>query len=326
MTSIRDRGKKATPKTRSSKPASLWFDLPGYLEARRREVDAALERFLPPAHRHPATLHQAMRHSLLSGGKRLRPILVLAAAEACGTPRRRLLPAAAALEFIHTYSLIHDDLPAMDDDDLRRGRPTCHKVFGEAAAILAGDALLTAAFELLTGPVQRRLLAPLGSRGQVRQLEAAALLAQAAGMAGMVGGQMADIESEGKEVELPALQYIHVHKTGKLLQASLLVGALLSGASPARLKALGTYGESLGLAFQIMDDVLDVSGDREKMGKNTGGDAAKAKATYPAFFGLEDSRRKAEALSRRAVLSLRGFGSAGEPLRALAKFVVEREV
>jgi geranylgeranyl diphosphate synthase type II len=316
----------AKRRIRSSKKAELWFDLPGYLKARRREVDAGLEHFLPPADRHPETLHRAMRHSLLSGGKRLRPILVLAAAEACGVPRQRVLPAACALEFIHTYSLIHDDLPAMDDDDLRRGRPTCHKVFGEAAAILAGDALLTAAFELLAGAQQRRGLAFLGTRGAGRQLQATALLASAAGMAGMVGGQMADIEAEGKAVDLPALQYIHVHKTGKLLQASVLVGALLSGASAAALKSLGAYGESLGLAFQIMDDVLDVAGDKEKLGKNTGGDAAKAKATYPAFFGLEESRREAGELCRRALASLRVFGAAAEPLRALAKFVVEREV
>jgi geranylgeranyl diphosphate synthase type II len=289
-------------------------------------VDKGLEQFLPPAQRHPETLLKAMRHSLLSGGKRLRPILVLAAAEACGAPRQRVLPAACALEFIHTYSLIHDDLPAMDDDDLRRGRPTCHKVFGEAAAILAGDALLTAAFELMTGAPQRRLLSALGPQGAQRQLDATEVLAQAAGYAGMVGGQMADMESEGREVDLPALQYIHVHKTGKLLQASVLVGALLAGAKPAVVKSLGVYGESLGLAFQIMDDVLDVTGSAEKMGKNTGGDAAKAKATYPAFFGLEESRREAEELSRRAVASLRAFGATAEPLRALAKFVVEREV
>ena len=281
---------------------------------------------MPPADRHPETLHRAMRHSLLSGGKRLRPILTLAAAEACGVLRQRVLPAACALEFIHTYSLIHDDLPAMDNDDLRRGRPTCHRVYGEAAAILAGDALLTAAFERITGEEQRRLLAPLRSQGPGRQLEAASLLAQAAGMAGMVGGQMADMEAEGKEVDLPALQYIHVHKTGKLLQAAVVVGALLAGASKAALKSLGAYGEFLGLAFQIMDDVLDVSGNREKMGKNTGGDAAKAKATYPAFFGLAESRQEAGNLSRRAVACLRGFGPAAEPLRALAKFVVEREV
>jgi geranylgeranyl diphosphate synthase, type II len=288
-------------------------------------VDAGLERFLPPADRHPETLHKAMRHSVLSGGKRLRPILLLAAAEACGLPRERVLPAACALEFIHTYSLIHDDLPAMDNDDLRRGRPTCHRVYGEAAAILAGDALLTAAFELLTGSGQRRLLAPLGARGAERQLEAAARVASAAGMAGMVGGQMADMEAEGHEVDLPALQYIHVHKTGKLLQASVLAGALLAGAPASALKALGVYGEALGLAFQIMDDVLDVTGDPVKLGKSTGKDAAKAKATYPAFFGLEESRQEAAALSRRAVASLRRFKAAAEPLRALAKFVVERE-
>jgi geranylgeranyl diphosphate synthase type II len=327
------RTKKVKPKsTRGprgipySNPAGGAFDLKQYLKVRQQEVDAGLARFMPPADRFPETLHQAMRHSIFSGGKRLRPVLVLAAAEACGADRRQVLPAACALEYIHTYSLIHDDLPAMDDDDLRRGRPTCHKVYGEAAAILAGDALLTAAFELMTGKAQRDLLRPLGSLGPARQLEAAALLAQAAGMAGMVGGQMADIDAEGKSVELPVLQYIHVHKTGKLLQASLLVGGLLSGAASRQVKSLAVYGEALGLAFQIMDDILDVVGSAEKMGKNTGGDEAAGKATYPAFFGLEESRREAQGLIERACRAIRPLGPVAEPLKALAKFVVEREV
>ncbi len=314
---------QGTRKTHSSSPA---FKLAAYLVARQKEVDAGLKTYMPPAKRFPETLHQAMRHSIFSGGKRLRPILVLAAAEAVGATRGSVLPAACALEYIHTYSLIHDDLPAMDDDDLRRGRPTCHKVYGEAAAILAGDALLTAAFELMTGPVQRRLLAHLGSKGAQRQLEATTILAQAAGMAGMVGGQMADIDAEGTPVELPTLQYIHVHKTGKLLQASLLVGALLGGATPAQVKALGVYGEALGLAFQIMDDVLDIVGDKAKLGKNTGGDVAAGKATYPAFFGIDASKKEAQDLIARGCRALRPLGSAAEPLRALAQFVIEREV
>lgn len=299
------------------------FHLQSYLEQRRREIDRQLQQYLPPARRFPGRLHAAMRHSLLSGGKRLRPILVLAAAEACGSRRQAVMPAACALECLHTYSLIHDDLPAMDDDELRRGRPTCHVVFGEGAAILAGDALLTLAFGLLASPEQVRLA---GARGPARVVRAVELLAKAAGMAGMVGGQMADLDAEGRDLSLPQLQYIHTHKTGSLFQVSLLIGAVLAGASQARLRALAEYGETVGLAFQIVDDILDVVGQKKNLGKNTGSDQSAGKATYPAFFGVEESRLEAGRLIDRGCRSLRPLGSAARPLQALAEFVLKREV
>jgi geranylgeranyl diphosphate synthase, type II len=314
------RAASAKGRNRSSSPADA-FDLAGYLESRRREVDAALQRCLPPADRFPERLHAAMRHSLLAGGKRLRPILVLAGAEACGGSRAAVMPAACALECLHTYSLVHDDLPAMDDDDLRRGQPTCHKAFGEAAAILAGDALLTLAFELMA-----RVSAPRGPRGVRRVVESVEILAQAAGGEGMVGGQMADLDAEGRAIPLPWLQYIHTHKTGKLIQASVLIGAVLAGATTARRRALAEYGETLGLAFQIADDVLDVVGEAGRLGKTPGGDEAAGKATYPAFFGVEESRRQARELADRGCRALKPLGAAARPLAALARFIVDREV
>lgn len=287
-----------------------------YLRQRQKLVDAALDKYVPRRDYFPAKLHSAVRHSLFSGGKRLRPIMLLAAAEACGGDPKAVMPAACALECIHTYSLIHDDLPAMDNDDLRRGQPTCHKVFGEAAAILAGDGLLTFAFELLT-----RVQAPLPAVAA-----AVKLLAQASGMAGMVGGQMADIDAEGQELSLPVLQYIHTHKTGRLIQAAALMGGILTGAPAGRLRALATFGETIGLAFQIADDVLNVVGDPERLGKSTGTDDARGKATYPAYFGLEESRRQAQALLERGLAALAPFGRRAAPLRALANYIVQREV
>lgn len=304
-----------------SSDRSHGFDLTGYLEVRRGEVDAALQHCLPPADRFPERLHAAMRHSLFSGGKRLRPILVLAGAEACGGSRAAVMNAACAVECLHTYSLVHDDLPAMDDDDLRRGRPTCHKAFGEGAAILAGDALLTLAFELMA-----QVPAPRGPRGVRLVVEAIELLAQAAGGDGMVGGQMADLEAEGRDIPLPWLQYIHTHKTGKLIQASVLIGALLAGATVTQRSALSKFGEALGLAFQITDDVLDVVGRTDRLGKTAGKDAASGKATYPAFFGVGDSRHQARTLMERGIRALRPLGREAEPLCELARFVVEREV
>lgn len=287
-----------------------------YLRQRQKLVDAALDKYVPRRDYFPAKLHSAVRHSLFSGGKRLRPVMLLAAAEACGGDPKAVMPAACALECIHTYSLIHDDLPAMDNDDLRRGQPTCHKVFGEAAAILAGDGLLTFAFELLT-----RVQAPLPAVAA-----AVKLLAQASGMAGMVGGQMADIDAEGQELSLPVLQYIHTHKTGRLIQAAALMGGILTGAPAGRLRALATFGETIGLAFQIADDVLNVVGDPERLGKSTGTDDARGKATYPAYFGLEESRRQAQALLERGLAALAPFGRRAAPLRALANYIVQREV
>lgn len=261
-----------------------------------------------------------MRHSIFSGGKRLRSILVLAAAEACAGRSSVVMPAACALECVHTYSLIHDDLPAMDNDDLRRGQPACHKLYGEAAAILAGDALLTLAFELMT---QVKLPAP--AKKTERLSEAIAVLARAAGQSGMVGGQMADLEAESRTIEIPRLQYIHTHKTGCLIQAALLVGARLSGASRAQRQALSQYGETLGLAFQITDDILNITGEMKLLGKKTGTDANRGKATYPALYGIEESRIQARRLIERGRRALRIFGQSAEPLSALGKFIIERE-
>jgi geranylgeranyl diphosphate synthase type II len=293
------------------------FDLKTYLDERRALIDAALAQCLPPEDAPPATVHRAMRYSLLAGGKRLRPILVIAGAEAVGGRADTVLPTACALELIHTYSLIHDDLPAMDDDDYRRGRPTNHKVFGEAIAILAGDALLTLAFQLVASNVTR-----------VREprviCDVVAEIASAAGTAGMVGGQVVDIESEGRAITAETLDYIHAHKTAALIRASLRVGAMLGGAPPDHLEAISAAGGSLGLAFQIVDDILDVEGSLAELGKTAGSDERKGKATYPAIYGLEASRRRARALIEETRAALNGLGPAAEPLGALADFVLER--
>ena len=294
------------------------FDLQAYLKERRALVDAALERFLPPEDTPPPTVHRAMRYSVLAGGKRLRPILVIAGAEAVGGTPETVLPAACALELIHTYSLIHDDLPAMDDDDYRRGRLTSHKVFGEAIAILAGDALLTLAFRLVADNTAR-VTNPLVLRDVVAEL------AGAAGTFGMVGGQVVDIESEGKTITAETLEYIHRHKTAALIRASLRVGALLAGGDAKAVAAIGEAGSDLGLAFQIVDDILDVEGTLEELGKTAGSDERKQKATYPALHGLEASRRQAKMLIERVKQRLGVFGARAVPLQALADYVVERK-
>ncbi len=294
------------------------FDLQAYLKERRALVDAALERFLPPEDTPPPTVHRAMRYSVLAGGKRLRPILVIAGAEAVGGTPETVLPAACALELIHTYSLIHDDLPAMDDDDYRRGRLTSHKVFGEAIAILAGDALLTLAFRLVADNTAR-VTNPLVLRDVVAEL------AGAAGTFGMVGGQVVDIESEGKTITAETLEYIHRHKTAALIRASLRVGALLAGGDAKAVAAIGEAGSDLGLAFQIVDDILDVEGTLEELGKTAGSDERKQKATYPALHGLEASRRQAGRLIEQAKERLRVLGDRAVPLQALADYVLERK-
>jgi geranylgeranyl diphosphate synthase type II len=293
------------------------FDLPHYLSERRKLVDEALERFLPAEDAAPPTVHRAMRYSVLAGGKRLRPILVIAGAEAVGGSAELVLPTAGALELIHTYSLIHDDLPAMDDDDYRRGRLTNHKVFGEAMAILAGDALLTLAFKLVAGNAAQ------GADARVI-CDVVAEIAAAAGTGGMVGGQVVDIESEGKTITVEALDYIHTHKTAALIRASLRAGAMLGGAKPNALRAITDAGDRLGLAFQIVDDILDVEGSLEELGKTAGSDERKRKATYPALYGLEASRARARALIQEAKLALRPLGPRSEPIRALADFILER--
>ncbi len=289
-----------------------------YLDARRRLVDDALDRFLPKARTRPATIHEAMRYSLFAGGKRLRPVLCLAAAEACGGTVEDALPPAAAVECIHTYSLVHDDLPCMDDDDLRRGRPTCHVKYGEGIAVLAGDALLTVAFEILarTPPARRHGVGDYVSE-----------LAVASGSRHLIGGQVLDLEGEGGEtVPTPAqLRYIHESKTAALLAASVRLGAMTANATPDRLEALTTYGRSLGLAFQIIDDILDVTSTSEKLGKSVGKDEAAAKSTYPALFGLEKSRREAVRLTKRAHDALGPFADKADRLHQIADYLLGRD-
>ena len=295
------------------------FDLEAYLNDRRQLVDAALDRFLPSEDTPPPSVHRAMRYSVLAGGKRLRPILVIAGAELVGVQSSRVMPTACAFEMIHTYSLIHDDLPAMDDDDYRRGRLTNHKVFGDAIAILAGDALLTLAFQLVA---QNAALTGVDAKVVC---DVVAEIAGAAGTLGMVGGQVVDIESEGKTITPEALEYIHIHKTAALLRASLSVGARLGGADAAALAAVGDAGQSLGLAFQIVDDILDVEGSLETLGKTAGSDERKQKVTYPALHGIEASRREARRLIERTKSRLAVFGARSAPVCALADFVVERK-
>ena len=294
-------------------------EIEAYLAVKREVVDRSLDKWIPPAETPPATLHEAMRYSIFAGGKRLRPILCLAAAEAVGGDEAQALPAACALECIHTYSLIHDDLPAMDDDDVRRGQPTSHKVFGEAMAILAGDALLTHAFRLMADPA---LYAAPVEPGVL--VEVVRTVSDAAGAAGMVGGQVADLEAEGREVNAEALTYIHTHKTAALIRASVVAGGLLGGGSAEAVEALGRYGRSVGLAFQIVDDILDVVGDEATLGKAVGADAVHDKATYPGVFGLEASRAEADRLVEDACRALEPLGGGGALLKELARFVVSR--
>jgi geranylgeranyl diphosphate synthase type II len=293
-------------------------ELKSYLRERAALVDQALDRWLPQADVLPAKLHEAMRYSVFAGGKRLRPILIFAACEAVGGRPEQVLHAACAMEMIHTYSLIHDDLPAMDDDDFRRGRPTNHKVFGEANAILAGDALLTEAFRLLADPAANRGIAPDVA------LKVIEIIARCAGSQGMVGGQVVDMESEGQPIDFATLQYIHTRKTGALFLASIQAGALLGGGSEAQLTALTRYGETAGLAFQIADDILDIVGDQAELGKDVGSDQARGKATYPALLGLSEARRRAEELRDLALGALEPLGPAAEPLRAIASYIVDR--
>jgi geranylgeranyl diphosphate synthase type II len=291
------------------------FDLPAYLERNNARIDQALDGFLPPVTR-AGRLAEAMRYSVTAGGKRLRPNLCLAAAEAVGGDSGDAMAAACALEMIHTYSLIHDDLPAMDNDRLRRGRPTCHIAFDEATAILAGDALLTLAFEVVAvhspGPVERRT-------------EVVRLLASAAGPAGMVGGQMLDMLSEGRALDQTELEGLHRLKTGALIEASLACGAVLAGGSGAQLDTLHEYGRLLGLAFQVTDDILNVEGDPSVMGKAAGTDVRRNKSCYPGILGLVKSKEFAQNLAQQAVSSLSGFDAGAAPLRAIARYVVERK-
>jgi geranylgeranyl diphosphate synthase type II len=303
------------------------MDIKKYLQEKKEIVDLALEKYFPNqpdsigGEIFPFSLHKAIRYSLFAGGKRIRPILSMAAFESVGGKGDHILPFACALEMIHTYSLIHDDLPALDNDDYRRGKPTCHKVFGEAIGILAGDALLTEAFKLMTNQV----IQEFSLRDGRLVLDVIHEVAQAAGVLGMVGGQVLDIESEGKVVDLPRLQYIHTHKTGALILVSVRVGATLGGANEETLKAFTRFGERIGLAFQIADDILNVEGKAALLGKKTGSDLSKGKATYPSLLGLEESKRRAKELVALAIDAIRSFGSEAEPLQEIAWFILSRK-
>ncbi len=293
------------------------MNLKKYLQIRQRKIDRALDGYLPKANTKPITLHKAMRYSLFAGGKRLRPILCLAAAEACHGSIDNALPLACSLECIHTYSLVHDDLPSMDNDDFRRGRPTCHKVFGEGIAVLAGDALLTIAFQIVS------------SAKAAPRYDVAILLreiAVAAGSQKLIAGQVADLEAEGKNVKRDQLQFIHENKTAAILRSSVRLGAMSANADPKKLSAITRFGQRLGLAFQIIDDILDVTQTSEILGKSAGKDVAAKKATYPAVIGLEKSRAEARRLTRQAHNALSIFSNSdAEPLHALANYLLERE-
>ncbi len=290
------------------------FDLKTYIKERRDAVDEFLRQHFSVRFQ-PEILYESMTYSLFAGGKRLRPILAIASYETCGGEYRQILPQAAALELIHTYSLIHDDLPAMDNDDIRRGKPTNHRVFGEAMAILAGDALLTEAFYIF---LNSEHFPP------ERLIEACRHLADAAGPRGMVGGQAEDILSEGRPPEPDTLFFIHTHKTGALISASVRIGAILADVPVHLRDALGVFGDKIGLAFQIADDILDVTGEEERMGKKKGSDQRKGKMTYPSLYGIDRSRAAAEELVREAVGALRVFGESATPLVSIAQYIIQR--
>lgn len=292
-------------------------DVRSILRARRERVDRAIEAYLPPGTGFAATVVDAMRYAILGGGKRLRPAVTLETCAACGGDDALAMPAAVAVEMIHTYSLVHDDLPAMDDDDLRRGRPTVHVRYGDAVAILAGDGLLTLAFEILGRDPEGAELAPL-------RADATVAIARGAGVAGMVGGQIADLEGEGAAADACRLEWIHRHKTAALFRASAEAGAILAGASADERDAAAEYGDALGLAFQIADDVLDRTATAEQLGKTPGKDAAAGKSTYPALVGLDASRESARQQVARARDNLRRLPGATETLHALAGFAAER--
>lgn len=296
------------------------MNLKQYLTEQCARIDTALYRFLPQETELPHSVHRAMRYSIFAGGKRVRPILVLAACQAVGGDTERAVPAACAMEMIHTYSLIHDDLPAMDDDDFRRGNPTNHKVFGEAIAILAGDALLTEAFKLASDSRYAAGCDPGARLAVIHEI------ATCAGSYGMVGGQVVDMESEGQAgIDLPTVQYIHTHKTGALIKASVVAGALLGSADSTALAAITRYGEAAGLAFQIADDILDIEGTTEQIGKDAGSDEARGKATYPAVMGLSAAKEEAQAMMDEALRALDIFGTEAEPLREIARYIVNRK-
>lgn len=295
------------------------FDLKSFLAGRKKIVDKALEEYFPPFVGLEKKVVEAARYSLFAGGKRVRPILCIQAAAAVGGSYDMVLPVACAMEMIHTYSLIHDDLPAMDNDDFRRGVPTNHKVFGEAIAILAGDALLTEAF---------RLIADMQNDGRVpaeKILQAISIVARASGYRGMIGGQVIDMECENLEVDIATVEYMHIHKTGAILSACLELGALLGGGSPADVTSLTKYGQHFGLAFQITDDLLDVEGNANLMGKTPGSDIARDKKTYPALLGISKSRESAQMHVDEALKAVSSYDESAEPLRAIARYLLVRQ-
>ena len=296
------------------------MDLHNYIKQRCELVESRLKHAMPAETEFPVSLHAAMRYSTFAGGKRIRPVMMIAACEAVGGDINTVLPAACAMEMIHTYSLIHDDLPAMDNDDYRRGMATNHKVYGEAVAILSGDALLTQAFILLSSPFLASNILP------ERLLEVIHEIASAAGSRGMVGGQVVDMEAEGKsDLDIATVQYIHTHKTGALIKASVKCGALLGGAEERDLASMVRYGEAIGLAFQIADDILNIEGSSAELGKSAGSDQHRGKATYPSVVGLAESKRHATELLEIALESIESFGQAADPLREIARYVIERK-
>jgi geranylgeranyl diphosphate synthase type II len=292
------------------------MDFSHYWSARQKKVDAALNRLLPSATTKPKTIHQAMRYSIFAGGKRLRPVICLATAEVIGGKNDDAIPLACAVECIHTYSLIHDDLPSMDNDDFRRGKPTSHKIYGEGVAVLAGDALLTIAFEMAAS-----------CRAWRRYSHAAIIheLAVAAGSQKLIGGQVADLEGEGKKISASELRYIHDNKTAALIATSIRLGAMSANATPKQLERLTDFGQTLGLAFQVIDDILDVTQTTEKLGKSAGKDIAAQKATYPALLGLDKAKKEADRLTAHARAALKPFGQAAAPLESIADYLLKRE-
>jgi geranylgeranyl diphosphate synthase type II len=292
------------------------FDLQNFLATKTAAVNEALDRLLPSEKSKPATIHRAMRYSLFAGGKRIRPALSLAAAEACGGKESAALPLACAVECIHTYSLIHDDLPAMDDDDYRRGKLTNHKVFGEGIAVLAGDALLTVAFEIAA---KCKGWPRYGHQKLILEL------ASASGSLQLIAGQVADLEGEGKKISASELQYIHERKTSALLCCSVRLGGMSANCTATQLKALTDFGYHVGLAFQVIDDILDVTQTSDKLGKTAGKDTKAQKATYPAIVGLEKSRKIAERLTNRAFAALKPFGGKATALGGLAEYLLKRD-
>ena len=295
---------------------SVPFDLSAWVKSRSRAVDRALDGFLPKGTARPATIHQAMRYSLFAGGKRMRPALVLAAAEACGGSDAEAMPLACAVECIHTYSLIHDDLPAMDNDDFRRGKPTNHKVYGEGIAVLAGDALLTQAFEIAA---QARSWKRYSHQDLILEL------AKASGSLQLIAGQVADLEGEGKKLSVAQLRYIHERKTSALLCCSVRLGGMSANCTPAQLQALTDFGYHVGLAFQVIDDILDVTQSTETLGKTAGKDVTAQKATYPRLVGLEKSKKIAAQLTGKAFAALKPFRGRAVALEALAKYLLDRD-